>query len=306
MPLSLAPTSHRPNPLDRPSEEPRYGLREKAKASLCGIYKYTGAMRAQERIAHWAGRRAIAVLLFHRVTDEIPADGITIGTEWFRRMCGMLRRRFHIVPLGEALQLLDTPAEMPRRTVAITFDDCYRDNLHAAQILADHGLPACFFVPTAFVGTNHVFEWDRHLKPMPNMDWDDVRAMVRLGHEIGSHTVNHADMGLLDPAEAGRELRESKQTLETRLDRPVRFFAYPYGGRGNFQVDYLPLIQAAGYEACFSAYGGFVRPGMQGQVLPREAVPYFRTLVNLELHLSGCLDWMYALKRHFGLQPSVG
>ena len=42
---------------------------------------------------------------------------------------------------------------LPRRAVAVTFDDCYRDYLAAARVLAEHGLPACFFIPTGYVGT---------------------------------------------------------------------------------------------------------------------------------------------------------
>ena len=48
----------------------------------------------------------------------------------------------------------------------------------------------------------------------------------------------------------------------------------------------------------------FVRPGMVGQVLPREPMPNFRSLLNLELHLSGCLDWFYGLKRKAGMLPA--
>jgi peptidoglycan/xylan/chitin deacetylase (PgdA/CDA1 family) len=301
--LSLAPLSNRPGPLDLQELEPASPLRDVAKASLCGLYKYSGAMAVQERIAYWAGRRAAAVLLFHRVCDDIPSDGVTVGMRWFRRLCELMRDRFHVVPLDEALRLVGTGTSLPRRTVAITFDDCYRDNLHAAQVLAEFGLPACFFVPTQYVGTDHVFAWDRGLKTMPNLGWDDLHEMVRLGHEIGSHTVSHADLGLVGVEEARRELHDSKKTLENRLGRPARWLAYPYGGIGNFRPEYLPLVREAGYEACFSGYGGVVRPGMLGQVLPREPMPYFRSMLNLELHLAGCLDWFYGLKRRAGLIP---
>jgi peptidoglycan/xylan/chitin deacetylase (PgdA/CDA1 family) len=276
-------------------------MRDLAKFGFCGLYKYSGAMAVQERLAHRAGRRFVAVLLLHRVTDEIPADGLTVSTRWFRRLCALLASRFQVVPLGEALGRLRSPEGPPRRTVAITFDDCYRDNLHAARVLAEYGLPACFFVPTRYVGTDHVFEWDRGLKRLANLGWDDLREMVRLGHEVGSHSVSHADLGAVDPEVARRELVESRKDLEARLDRPARWFAYPYGGRGNFRPEYLPLVYEAGYQACFSGYGGFARPAMLGQVLPREPVPYFRTLLNLELHLAGCLDWVYCLKRRAGL-----
>ncbi len=272
-------------------------VRDLVKGSLCGLYKYSGAMFAQERLACWSGRRFMSVLLLHRVTDEIPADGLTVGTQWFHRLCALLARRFHVVSLSEIVRRVRTGEDAPPRTVAITFDDCYHNNLGAARILAEYGLPACFFVPTQFIGTDHVFEWDRGIKQLANLDWDDLREMVRLGHEIGSHTVSHADLGTVSSEEVRRELIDSKKVLEARLGRPARWFAYPFGGHSNFRLADLPLVYEAGYEACFSGYGGFVRRGMDGTVLPREPVPYFRSLLNLELHLAGCLQWFYALKR---------
>jgi len=263
-------------------------------------------MYAQERLTRAVGRNGMAVLLFHRVTDDIPQDGLTVGTAWFHRLCALLRAKFHVVPLGEVVRLLRTGERPPLRTVAITFDDCYRDNLAAARVLAEHGLPACFFVPSQFVGTDHVFEWDRGLKPLPNLSWDELRAIARLGHEVGSHTASHADLGRIGPDEARVELVESKQALEKQLQQPVRFFAYPFGGRDNFRPEYLPLVYAAGYEGCFSGFGGFILPSMAGQVLPREPMPYFRSLLNLELHLTGCLNWFYRLKRRLGLSAVVG
>jgi peptidoglycan/xylan/chitin deacetylase (PgdA/CDA1 family) len=272
-----------------------------AKNAAFALYKYSGVMHAQERLAFWSGKRFMAVVLFHRVTDEIPVDGLTVTTAWFRAFCALMRERFHVVPVAEIHRMLQAGVTPPLRTVAITFDDCYRDNLFAARVLAEHGLPATFFVPTKYVGTDHVFQWDLGLKNMPNLSWDDVKAMQALGHEIGSHTVSHPDLGALGPAEARTELVDSKKTLEDTLGRPVRFFAYPYGGRNNFRPEYLPLACELGYEACFSAFGGFVQPHMRGQILPRLSMPYFRSLLNLEMHLSGCMDWFIDVKRRVGL-----
>ena len=101
--------------------------------------------------------------------------------------------------------------------------------------------------------------------------------------------------------ETRRELIESKKTLEDQTGRPVRWFAYPFGGRQNFRPERLPLVYEAGYEACFSGFGGFVYPRKAEPVVPREPVPCFRSLLNLELHLAGCLDWVYAVKRQVGM-----
>lgn len=271
-------------------------LKARIKHALCGIYKYSGLMPLQENLARWTRPSFLTILLFHRVTDEIPEDPLTVSAVRFRTLCRMLQRKFRVVPLDEIFRLIRLGETLPHRTIAITFDDCYRDNFFAAQVLAEHGLPACFFVPSGYVGTNHVFAWDRALKPLPNLTWDDLRQMVALGHDIGSHTVTHANFARISLSEARRELADSRAVIEDRLARPVRWFAYPFGGRDHFREEQLALVEETGYHGCVSACGGFIYPGADPRRC-REAVPPFRSNLNLELHLSGCLNWFYALKR---------
>jgi peptidoglycan/xylan/chitin deacetylase (PgdA/CDA1 family) len=280
-------------------------LRLLAKAALCGLYKFSGAARLQEHLRRHTGPEFLAILLLHRVTDDIPEDGLTVSTDRFRRLCRMLGANFRVVPLADVFRLARARQPFPPRTVAITFDDCYRDNLFAARTLVEFGLPATFFVPTGFIGTDHVFAWDRDLPRMPNLTWDDLREMVRLGFEIGSHTVTHANFGRIGVEQAVSELVESKLTLEKRLDRPARWFAYPFGGVENLRPEFMSIIEEAGYEGCLSGYGGFVHGGADYRMLPREAVPYFHSLLNLELHLTGSLNWYYALKRRAGLMSDA-
>jgi peptidoglycan/xylan/chitin deacetylase (PgdA/CDA1 family) len=276
-------------------------MKDLTKATLLSVYKYSGAIAVQERISYWLGNDFLPILLFHRVTDEIPPDGLTVTTAWFRGLCQLLHKRFHVVSLSEAMHLLDSRQRLPRRLAAITFDDCYRDNLCAARILAEHNLPACFFIPTAFPGTDHVFPWDQELKRMPNLSWEEIREMAGLGHEIGSHTVHHANVAEISKEETRRELVLSRQTLEEKLGRPVSWFAYPFGTRAHFPRERLSLVYEAGYRGCFSGFGGFAYPEMKRQIIPRVPVPYFRSLLNLELYLTGCLGWVYALKRKIGM-----
>ncbi|HVS34049.1 MAG TPA: polysaccharide deacetylase family protein, partial [Gemmataceae bacterium] len=203
-------------------------LKTWTKSALCAVYLFSGAAWLQEQLARQAGQRFMAVLLFHRVTDAVPEDGLTISTSRFRALCRLLRRRFDVVPLAEVFDTLRSGRDMPSRSVAVTFDDCYRDNLFAARVLTEYNLPGAFFVPTSFVGTERAFPWDRGLPPMPNLSWDDVREMAAMGHEIGSHTATHPNLGVASYEEARQEIFDSKAILEKRLGRRVRFFAYPF------------------------------------------------------------------------------
>jgi peptidoglycan/xylan/chitin deacetylase (PgdA/CDA1 family) len=267
------------------------------KTALCAAYKYGGVARLHDGLDRLRGRADAVILLFHRVTDAIAEDGLTVSTARFRRICRMLRHSFRVVPLAEVFRLARAGGPLPQRTVAVTFDDCYKDNLDAARVLAEHGLPATFFVPAGFVGTEHTFPWDGHLPALPNLTWDEVRTMAGLGCEIGSHGLTHADFGTLPVEEARRDLVESRRLIEAQVGRRVRWFAYPFGEPENFRDELLPVVAEAGYEGCVSSHGGVVAPGMTGLMLPREPASYFKSVLNLELYLRGSLRWFYDLKR---------
>jgi hypothetical protein len=79
-----------------------------AKSALCAVYKYSGILRAQEALGH---RSFLAVLLFHRVTDEIPEDGLTVSTRRFARICRMLRPCKAILSLSRVISAFSRRAQ---------------------------------------------------------------------------------------------------------------------------------------------------------------------------------------------------
>jgi peptidoglycan/xylan/chitin deacetylase (PgdA/CDA1 family) len=124
-----------------------------------------------------------------------------------------------------------------------------------------------------------------------------LSQIAERGFEIGSHTISHPNLANLSDDEVRQELVDSKKLLETKLGRAVRWFAYPFGGREHFRPEQLSLVREAGYEGCVSAHYGFIYRGKDYPILPREPVPYFDSLLNLELYLRGCLHWFYGAKR---------
>jgi peptidoglycan/xylan/chitin deacetylase (PgdA/CDA1 family) len=71
--------------------------------------------------------------------------------------------------------------------------------------------------------------------------------------EIGSHTVNHADLTKLQPSLLDIQLQASKGSLEQLLRHPVVAFCYP-SGRLNAQV--VAAVAAAGYETATTEVPG--------------------------------------------------
>lgn len=60
------------------------------------------------------------------------------------------------------------------------------------------------------------------------LDWRQIKAIQRQGHEIGCHTIDHPDLQLLDNKELLRQLTGCKQTMEAHIGK-VTSFASPYG-----------------------------------------------------------------------------
>jgi len=101
------------------------------------------------------------VLLYHRVTPGQPAEGgMSVSPAAFDEHLSALRARFRPLHLAELVQAL-TDRVLPRRSVVITFDDGYVDNLTEAKpLLERHGVPATVFVVSGYVGSGQRFWMD--------------------------------------------------------------------------------------------------------------------------------------------------
>jgi peptidoglycan/xylan/chitin deacetylase (PgdA/CDA1 family) len=279
-------------------------MKDFVKAAVCGSYKYSGLMWLQETFTRTLKGAAMSIVVFHRVSDDLPEDDLTVSTWRFDALCRMFRRRFNVVSLAEVFRMVRGREPFPARTLAITFDDGYRDNLFAARTLSRYGLPACFFITTSYVGSAKEFGWDESAQPIPKLTWDEVREMDRLGFEIGSHTHSHADLGRVPVETVRYELAESKRILENELRRRVRWFAFPFGRADCFPAERWPLVQEAGYDGAVSVFGKSIDRDTDPRMLPRYGVPACSPL-TLEVELSGCLTWLRALRQRVGWQQSL-
>jgi peptidoglycan/xylan/chitin deacetylase (PgdA/CDA1 family) len=127
-----------------------------------------------------------------------------------------------------------------RPLVSLTFDDGTRDHLDVARLLADRGLTATFYISSAIVGSSP--EW---------LTWDDVAEIAALGHEIGGHTSDHADLVTLDEDAAFAQVADDRRQLTLQGLDPVTF-AYPYGSQNDAV---RALVARAGYTCARRAWG---------------------------------------------------
>jgi|SRR5690349_10507183 len=213
------------------------------------------------------------IVVFHRVNDNYPDDPITCTRAEFERYLRFFSKFFDVVPLTELLDRLKKGVDLGS-TLTITFDDGYKGNATtAAPILERHGLRACFFVATGFIGTHRIPWWDEQSGITTQwMTWDDVRALRAAGHEIGSHTATHANLGVVVGEEARREIRAGQALLEAELGESSGLFAYPYGARKNFAEANRQIPKELGLRCNVAAFGGTVSAGDDPFALKRTSI----------------------------------
>ena len=237
-------------------------------------------------------RNQAIVVLFHRIGEAIPGDPIACSEDKFASFCDVFARYFHVVSLETLLAKMQHGEDLGGH-LAITFDDGYVDNLTTAcPVLTARDLPACFFLASGYIGTDHVPGWDADANVKRAwMTWDQVRQLRRSGFEIGAHTVNHVNLGdaesferagatpfpnhwnvEVDSETAEFEIAESRRHLERELGEPVRFFSYPFGRRENITQRSRDIIHRSGFSCCCSAHGGTVDATSSPFDLPRIPV----------------------------------
>ncbi len=82
----------------------------------------------------------------------------------FEQHLSYLSKNCLVRPLGEIVQKLENGESIPERTVVLTFDGGYRDFYTSAfPLLKRFQFPATVFLPTAFIGSENAFWYDKLL-----------------------------------------------------------------------------------------------------------------------------------------------
>jgi peptidoglycan/xylan/chitin deacetylase (PgdA/CDA1 family) len=81
---------------------------------------------------------------------------------------------------------------------------------------------------------------------------EDARVLGEGGLvELGAHTVTHPALATRPLTEQRAEIGGSKRELEAILDRPIRSFAYPFGGSSTYTGETVGVVREAGFHcAC--------------------------------------------------------
>jgi len=95
-------------------------------------------------------------------------------------------------------------------------------------------------------------ELDEKSRIFHSMDADQIRNMSREGVTFGGHTHTHTILTALSKDEAEGEICLNKEKIEDLTQKPCIFFAYPNGGKQDFNDRHKNILKLAGYKGAFS------------------------------------------------------
>jgi peptidoglycan/xylan/chitin deacetylase (PgdA/CDA1 family)/predicted ATP-grasp superfamily ATP-dependent carboligase len=296
----------------RPPETPRSSSERQLPPAPRIVYPLKAGL-THTRSAAWLARRrpdtpsqGLRILFYHRVADD--GDVLAVPVRRFREQLGVLAAGGHrVLDVVSAFDLLSR-GELPPRTIALSFDDGFRDVAEAAlPVLQQHGFGATVFVPTAVIDGTTVFGWYGRQPPL--LSWDEVTELDRASPlRFEAHSLHHPNLTALDDAQAREEIAGSRLALETRLGRRVDAFCYPGGVFGQRERRF---VAEAGYRLAASCEPGVNDGETDRFALRRIQIDSRDRLIDFRAKLSGGHDSplpfrsLYRRRRYGGGSPRL-
>jgi peptidoglycan/xylan/chitin deacetylase (PgdA/CDA1 family) len=124
------------------------------------------------------------------------------------------------------------------------------------------------------------------------MTWNDVRALVADGFDLGSHTVTHPILSNLNPERLWEELIESRTAIETQTGVACTALAYPNGRTRDITERVLAATAEAGYDFAFTVSNRWCPRNRDTLQIDRISPPGHSNVATFALHASGCRQWL--------------
>jgi peptidoglycan/xylan/chitin deacetylase (PgdA/CDA1 family) len=210
------------------------------------LFKVLGATCAFCVILAWilfawliAPQKLVPILMYHSFTDTLEkSNSLTILQGVFKKQMEHLARHgYKVISLSELIEAINEKRALPQKCVVLTFDDTGKSFYeYAYPILKAHKFKATLFLISGSLKESNGGLEKAQIKVLAR---DDLI-------ELGSHSISHVLLPLLGSRQKKKEIFYSKHQIETRINKPVLFFAYPFGAADNSTIE---LVKDAGYKA---------------------------------------------------------
>ncbi|PPB63715.1 polysaccharide deacetylase family protein [Campylobacter hyointestinalis] len=195
------------------------------------------------------------VLMYHMISEHLPKNRSKFNRlrvkpkEFEKQLIWLKKNGFTSFTLNELSKL----EKIPSKSVVITFDDGYEDNFtNAFRLLKKYNMKATIFIVLNRFNADWATDKDLNqssyeLNKERMLSDEQVKTMLQSGLiEIGSHTLNHANLPKISNNEKQNEIENSKKEIETKFNIKCESFAYPFGFYDEKSRDF---VRKFGYKS---------------------------------------------------------
>ena len=127
---------------------------------------------------------SIPILTYHKFCIGEARMPNTIKLSCFKQQMNFLRENdYRVISISQLLECIKNNF-FPEKPAVITIDDGFKSVYNLAfPILKEYGFPATLYLYTDFIDNG------------PNqLSWLEVKEMIDMGIEIGSHSLSHTNL----------------------------------------------------------------------------------------------------------------
>ncbi|WP_437184935.1 polysaccharide deacetylase family protein [Planctomicrobium sp. SH668] len=242
-------------------------------AALSGIGWFSSRYAWWRPAINWKFPR---VLMYHMVSPHRPGtrfNKLRVKPEEFEQQVKWLKNNgFTFLFASELLQR----DALPERSVCLTFDDGYEDNLiNADPVLERYQARATLFLvgdrSGGWSSKKKAHHADDELAREPKLSDDQVRVLLDTGRwELGGHTQTHANLNAVAEDQARDEIAAGNDTIVQSFQANPVTFAYPFG---LWNDKHPELLQDLGVLGAFTTECGIApTPYVSPMTIPRVKV----------------------------------
>lgn len=187
----------------------------------------------------------LPILMYHKTPSDFEGQ-----------LQHLTNNGYTAITMRTASRILRGVEPSPAKPVVITYDDGFSDQLIAFELLKRYSLPATFYIMPGGELSQWCVGADRQNQSCGDsyLNWAEIIMLNNSGLiEIGSHTIDHAQLNTLDSDSKRNQIFSAKNIIEQKIGKQVVSFAYPYGA---FDGETIELARKAGYTSAVSTIGG--------------------------------------------------
>ena len=210
---------------------------------------------------HWMlpKLKGVRVLMYHHVWPGMP-DYLTVTPLQLEEQFNYLKENgYQTIFVSELVDAISNKKELPPKTIALTFDDGYKNQVYyVAPLLKKYNFKACIFL----IG-------DKLTMPNGSLNGsketylriEEIRDADPHYFEFGLHSFSHRPFSSMTLDELKTDISMNKQVLSAAHISTIPVFAYPYGNRHSDKkklYEARQLMHECGIKAAFRIGNGSI------------------------------------------------